>query len=366
VRHLSRLPELSQDGQLALFVAERRLEGFDPHDVALAAVAAGLDGGRTFFEDVLAQAEAFPDVPVPQRAGRDWSEATAHLRRGDFVAASEAVKGGRIPGANACVSAERLKLRGRELPAWDGSCVDHLVSVQHAGIGDALLAARYIPELRSRVRRLSVICHKGLVRLVRHLGGISVVPFAECASVLREADAFVPGLPLPHISDYGRADWLADYPAPPHPLPATALPRVGISWSGRRSNAHNSLRIPPVDALEPLLSLLGVQWHSLMADGTEHPRVQRHELPDFDTTIGIMRALDGIVTADNVVANLAGALGLPVMVLLEYDNDARWGDAELHGNRSPWYPSASVFRRRADEPSWGSVVERVRAGLRKL
>jgi hypothetical protein len=84
------------------------------------------------------------------------------------------------------------------------------------------------------------------------------------------------------------------------------------------------------------------------------------ELADLADTATI-EALDLVITVDTSVANLAGALGRPVWVLLLIAADWRWGT----GDSTPWYPSARLFR----QPRWGdwaSVVERVADELGRL
>ena len=70
-------------------------------------------------------------------------------------------------------------------------------------------------------------------------------------------------------------------------------------------------------------------------------------------------AMDLVITIDNSTAHLAGALGIPVWVLLPFAPDWRW---LLDREDCPWYPAMRLFRQ--PEPGdWQSVVERVRNSL---
>jgi tetratricopeptide (TPR) repeat protein len=75
-----------------------------------------------------------------------------------------------------------------------------------------------------------------------------------------------------------------------------------------------------------------------------------------------MANLDLILTVDSAVAHCAGALGLPVWLLLALSPDWRW---LLKREDSPWYPSMRVFRQTV-RGDWDGVFERVAAGIRKL
>jgi ADP-heptose:LPS heptosyltransferase len=72
-------------------------------------------------------------------------------------------------------------------------------------------------------------------------------------------------------------------------------------------------------------------------------------------TVALMSALDLIVTTDTLTAHLAGALGIPVWVVLSASPDWRW---LTEREDSPWYPTMRLFRQRAGG-GWSEVYERV-------
>ena len=80
-----------------------------------------------------------------------------------------------------------------------------------------------------------------------------------------------------------------------------------------------------------------------------------------DTAAAIVN-LDLVVTVDTAVAHLAGALGVPVWVVLPSPPDWRW---LLDREDSPWYPSMRLFRQ-TERGQWGPVFARIEAELRKL
>lgn len=86
------------------------------------------------------------------------------------------------------------------------------------------------------------------------------------------------------------------------------------------------------------------------------------QIVDLDGFAAQVAAMDLVVTIDNTTAHLAGALGVPVWLLLPFGPDWRWG---AEGSGSVWYPGMRVFRqtRRGD---WGSVVAEVAEALRVL
>jgi ADP-heptose:LPS heptosyltransferase len=71
-------------------------------------------------------------------------------------------------------------------------------------------------------------------------------------------------------------------------------------------------------------------------------------------------AMDLVITIDNSTAHLAGALGVPVWVLLQHGADFRWLRERTD---SPWYPTARLFRQ-PGYGDWAAVLAQVNAALR--
>jgi ADP-heptose:LPS heptosyltransferase len=118
-----------------------------------------------------------------------------------------------------------------------------------------------------------------------------------------------------------------------------------------------------------VLSLPGIEVHGLQR---EIPRAQRDwlnarsllvdhsaELKDFADTAALMSQLDLVLTIDTSVAHLAGALGLPVWIMLQHSADWRW---LLDRDDSPWYPTARLFRQKC-AGDWEDVVSHVLQAL---
>jgi ADP-heptose:LPS heptosyltransferase len=80
---------------------------------------------------------------------------------------------------------------------------------------------------------------------------------------------------------------------------------------------------------------------------------------DYDGMAALVDVLDLVITVDTSMAHVAGALERPVWLLLPHAADWRWG---THGERTPWYASARLFR----QPStgdWRAVVTAVNRAL---
>jgi ADP-heptose:LPS heptosyltransferase len=86
-------------------------------------------------------------------------------------------------------------------------------------------------------------------------------------------------------------------------------------------------------------------------------------LRDLDETAALIAALDCVITVDNTVAHLAGALGRPALVLLSFSPEWRY---LARGADMPWYPSLRLLRQPAPGDDWRAVLAGVAAALDRL
>ena len=83
--------------------------------------------------------------------------------------------------------------------------------------------------------------------------------------------------------------------------------------------------------------------------------VATEALENLDECAALIGALDCVVTGDNTIAHMAGALGRNTLVMLPRSPDWRW---QNQGVASPWYPSVQLFRQRV-HGDWAEVVAEV-------
>jgi hypothetical protein len=69
-------------------------------------------------------------------------------------------------------------------------------------------------------------------------------------------------------------------------------------------------------------------------------------------------ALDALLTIDSAPLHLGGALGRPVLAMLDHVSHWAWGNEETQ----LWYDSVDLFRQ-PQPGAWEPVVERVAAQL---
>jgi len=145
--------------------------------------------------------------------------------------------------------------------------------------------------------------------------------------------------------------------------------RIGIAWAGRPTHPNDYSRSCPLTAFSPLFDAFpNFDFVSLQV-GSASRQVREMvgrrladyspEIRNFTDTAALIENLDLVVTVDTAVAHLAGAIGKPVWVLLNFDPDWRW---LLKGQTTAWYPTMRLFRQ-PRPGDWRAVMDEVRGGL---
>lgn len=235
---------------------------------------------------------------------------------------------------------------------WDGvASLDGktVLVTGEGGYGDSIMFSRYLPMLRDRGAKVFVSVPPALHRLMGVIPGITPV------SVARD-------LPVPDIQIRMMSLALVFGMVPP-PLqfvaPQLSGPlKVGICWRGGTKSAGYELRCIPVEEFEPLISIPGIELHSLQVDATQEevailcrlnacPAAQG----DFLDTAAIMAGLDAVVTADTSVAHLAASVGVPTLVMIPAFR-AYW---LWLTSPNLWYPRVRCFQQHR-LGDWKTVV----------
>jgi tetratricopeptide (TPR) repeat protein len=262
-------------------------------------------------------------------------------------------------------------------PLWDGAPLDgrRILLWSEQGMGDAIQFVRYAPLVAERGGEVVVACKPALRRLFAGVQGVCDVVDAGDIGDASDFAAHAPLLSLPRIFGTDRATIPAKVPYFPVPAPlpvdaAGARLKVGLVWAGNPEHARDNERSRPLPEFEPLarargdVAFFGLQFGDAAAQtppaGMSLVNLVASDF-DFQATASAMAALDLIVSVDTSVAHLAGALGLPVWVLVDAVPDWRW---LRDGDDTPWYPTMRLFRRRHGE-AWAAVFQRVADAIKQ-
>ncbi|MGH8617880.1 MAG: tetratricopeptide repeat protein [Burkholderiales bacterium] len=314
-----------------------------------------------------------------------WNRAVIGLRQGDFARGWDDYE------------ARHQRTRGAgprhfPLPEWDGRTLGAgaaLLIHGEQGVGDEIMFASCIPEAHGRAGAVVLECDVRLASLfARSFPGVRVHgaprdgdrrwlaahPAVVCQSAIgalprflrREAAAF------PAHGGYLQPDPARVAHWRGRLATGGAADVMGIAWRGGTTKNRAALRTMPLAAWAPVLKTPGVRWMVLQHDATAAELAEIQTLtgnaplrPDLDPSdldglAALTGALDRVITVDNTLAHLAGALGRPVWIVLPQAADWRWGRA---GDRTVWYPAARLWRQAA-AGDWSAVAAALANALR--
>ncbi len=320
----------------------------------------------------------------PQDANVRWSQALLSLSQGDFRTGLPLYEARlELPPAS--------QLQHPDVPRWNGAgsiAGRRLYVYADQGLGDTLQFCRYIPVLEGLGAQVIFAVQPVLVQLLQSLpmrgqliargepapGAELSVPLASVPLALGTEIATIPGgVPYLRAEPKSAITWAGRLAA----LPGV---KVGLNWHGNPAAekfAALQARSFPLAAAAPLAQVKGVSLVSLQkGDGAQ----QRERVSFADAlaqltepshmgaaelateTAALIEGLDLVITADTALAHLAGALGVPVWVMLQHIPDWRW---LTDRSDSPWYPTMRLFRQSA-AGNWDELFERVASELSAL
>lgn len=277
---------------------------------------------------------------------------------------------------------EAGKLRDFNCPLWKGEPLQGKRILIHAeqGFGDTLQFVRYVPLVAQRGGKVILEVPRALHKLLSQISQAEQV--ISAGDPLPEVEWHCPlmSLPLAFGTTLETIPFYTSYLSIPQDeissvkqrWPGEGL-RVGLAWSGNPNHKADAYRSTSLEQFIPLGTISGVSFYSLQVGPASKQIAEVASsftvidvcsgFTDFADTATFVAGLDLVIAVDTSVVHLAGALGIPVWILIaSCRSDWRW-----FSNRSdsPWYPSARLFRQ--EKPGdWAGLMERVRLELSAL
>jgi hypothetical protein len=242
---------------------------------------------------------------------------------------------------------------------WTGDSLDghDLLVLDEQGVGDIIQHARYLPTVCNQARsvwlrlkneqlrpliqniepRVQIVMQGDPLPLVTRVVGLMSL-YHRCCMVQRLTPPFPQNYVRHENTAYG---WCQT---------------VGICWAGATSHPRDAQRSMSTDVaarIEEKLSYVKCIDFTIGRgpSGIEPMVTPRH----YGDTASQLSGLHALVTVDTSVAHLAGAMGLPTIVMVTTLPDMRWG---LSGDRTPWYDSWTIVRQTSPN-DWTSMIEQL-------
>lgn len=356
-------------------VLQRAVLRWPKHVPTLLNCAHWLVAGGAYHEALRDYDRALREMPAHDTAR--WHRGMLRLMLGDFAGGWDDHEARRALAVHT--------VKAPHGPAWDGRNAQGrtLLLWGEQGLGDQIQGVRFAQQLADLGATVIVRCARVLVPLFAHVPGVARVVADEDA--LPAFDAHVPMLSVPYLlrlvdeRAFGSAPYLdaraiaATLPSPASSGSATVRARThnrrartGVVWAGSPGHVNDARRSLPASLVPDLLRGVATQWVSLQlgeraTDLASLDADLRTDIVDaapllenFAATASVLATLDRVVTVDTSVAHLAGAMGIPTLLLIPFVPDWRW---QLVREDTPLYASVRLLR----QPSlgdWRSVVDR--------
>jgi ADP-heptose:LPS heptosyltransferase len=103
-----------------------------------------------------------------------------------------------------------------------------------------------------------------------------------------------------------------------------------VAWYSFQFGVLNNPPLPGITALAPVLQT-------------------------FSDTAYALSGMDLVITVDTALAHLAGAMGIPTLLLVHFQPDFRW---LLNRDDSPWYPTLRIYRQ-PTPGGWEAALQQI-------
>ena len=280
--------------------------------------------------------------------------------------------------------AYRKIIRVRDEPAWDGQRVETLFVHGEQGIGDEVMMASCVPDAARDVGQVVLECDSRLEGLFRrsfpqcavygtrrqkHSAWVddhkidASAGIAQLPMFYRPTPASCPGTPYLVADPERRLQWraLLDSLGP--------KPKIGLCWSGGRRVTNAAGRAIGLEAFRPLIEAVDADFVSLQYSKGTEAEIAATGLPvrhwphavatnDYDDAAALVAELDVVVGVNTAIQHVAGALGVPAIVLVPSKALWIWSTPGNAPGDMPWYRSVRRFQQRDGEP-WLTTINRL-------
>lgn len=255
----------------------------------------------------------------------------------------------------------------------------HVLVHFEQGFGDSIMFVRFLDDLKKRCKAVSLVVQKPLISLFND-SKLGVEIYSEDQIPNINYDYYIPMMDLPIVCET-RPDTIPKsggyLKAPKAKITAYKKKyindndkiKIGIAYEGTLASKETDRDIP-LSYLYPLMKLPDVEVYSFQVDDLTR---QMDMIPDdaqlirlgstfsnWEDTACAMNCMDLIVTTDNGVMNLAGALGIKTFGLFNRIVEWRW--FKTQGEDIAWYKSIKPFQcptSGAWEIPVGQVIEEI-------
>jgi ADP-heptose:LPS heptosyltransferase len=258
---------------------------------------------------------------------------------------------------------------------WMGEDISDkiLYTYYEAGFGDMIMFSRYIEELEKRCKKLIIKPQIELSQLFRdNFKNVDVMNYFYDEKSF-DFDYHIPFLSIPYALGLKNDEIFMHHDKY---LSATQDKidffkqkyfdndkfKIAIKWQG--NTYYETGRVINTEAFAPLFEKPNTQIYSAQTfEGAEEiSKLSKYgivdlsgDFKDFSYTAGALANVDLVISSDSSLAHLAGAMGIPCIVLLPYNYNWRW---HMDLTKCDWYDSVKMFRL-GERETWNELIKKV-------
>ena len=269
-------------------------------------------------------------------------------------------------------------------PKWDGTqdlSASTLLIHYEQGFGDTFMMWGYIPRLLKLAKHIIFVTQYETYNLLKNnTYGVEVYSKDYVDISKLDFDYYIPSMSIPLVLKLDRSNLSVGegYIKVNDELINDFRQRyfnnnkfkIGFSFAGSKTGTRN--RDIEVPEFLPFDELDNVQFYNFTKNlpDSKFEIFKRNKVinvvnyaSDFSDTAAAIMNCDVIVTADNCILNLAGALGKKTFALFNWNNNFRWFD--LSGDNVIWYTSVKPYVCN-DINNWHSAIMPAIEDIKKL
>ena len=258
----------------------------------------------------------------------------------------------------------------------------HILVHFEQGFGDSIMFVRFLDELKKRCAKVSLVVQNGLISLFEASKlGVDIYKEADLANI--NYDYYIPMMDLPIVCEttpdnipkaegYLKVSKTKINAYKKKHINDNEKLKIGIAFEGTMASKVTDRDIP-LEFLYPLMQMPEVEVYSFQVDDISR---QMDRIPvgcnlirlgktfsNWEDTACAMNCMDLMVTTDNGVMNLAGALGIKTFGLFNTIVEWRWFKTE--GEDIAWYKSIKPFQCPTSK-AWDVPIKQVIEEVEKI
>ena len=250
------------------------------------------------------------------------------------------------------------------------------------GFGDSIMFIRFLDDLKTKCKSVELVLQKGLVKLFKDSGiDVPIRTLEEVDSL--DFDVLIPMMDLPLVYRLKRtsipyAEGYLDVPEEKIKnyrrgvIKNNGKFRVGFAYEGSAASLETKRDIP-IEEFYELMKIENIDMYCFQV-GDIYSQLDKvpkeckfiklgETFNNWQDTACAMKCMDVMITSDNGVMNLAGALGVKTFGIFNSFTEWRW--IKTKGNDVAWYKSVKPFQC-ATTNEWYSAMHPAIEEIKKL